>query len=154
MQHVRLGGALCSEWDIYVQYLARSTFPYSGQASQSAPRHMQSLIGKTASHFSNTHVFRSIWFPMLQNMNHASLPDKTLASFRSQQQQDFKDLPKSINVPGSMWRSTVSSSEVHFPTSLHNHTEIGIGRIWKFIRFTAKSDQDNVKYPSCGSFSF
>ena len=119
MQHVRLGGAFYSEWNnIYVQYLARPTFPHSGQASQSAPRHLQSLIRKTASHFSNTHIFSPIWYPMLQNMNHTSLPVKTLASFRSRQQQDFKGLPKIYKCSWSMWRSTTSTSEMYSPTSL------------------------------------
>ena len=38
------------------------------------------------------------------------------------------------------------------PQAFDNHAEIGIGRIQKFIRFTAKSDQDNVRYPFCGPF--
>ena len=153
MQHVRLGGAFYSEWNnIYVQYLARPTFPHSGQASQSAPRHLQSLIRNTASHFSNTHISPPIWYPMLQNMNHASLPVKTLASFRSRQQQDFKGLPKIYKCSWSMWRSTTPTSEMHSPQASDNHTEIGIGRIRKFIRFTTKSDQDNVRYPFCGPF--
>ena len=63
-----------------------------------------------------------------------------------------KAFPKSTNVPGPCEEARHLPVKCIPPQASGNHTEIGIGRIRKFIRFTAKSDQDNVKYPSCGLF--
>lgn len=59
---------------------------------------------------------------------------------------------KSTNVAGPYEEARHLPVKCIPPQASDNHTEIGISRIRKFIRFTTKSDQDNVRYPFCGPF--
>lgn len=63
-----------------------------------------------------------------------------------------KAFPKSTNIPSPCEEARHLPVKYIPPQASENHTEIRIGHIRRFIRFTAKSHQDDVKYPFCGFF--